>query len=124
MPGSCGNFGGVQAGPRETNGNFPPAKPHYRYPNPHVTQWSHDNGKVASDDRALVRFLRAAIRKMAGPGQMQSHGGEANVASSSVRSFTEPDEYAASVRQGTYNLTVTEPGNFEAKLWRIDLPTL
>ena len=29
-------------GPRETSGNFPPAKPHYRYPNPRVTQWSHD----------------------------------------------------------------------------------
>jgi len=44
--------------------------------------------------------------------------------SSSVRIFTEPDEYAAAVRQGTYKLTVTEPGNFQARLWRIDLPTL
>jgi len=44
--------------------------------------------------------------------------------SSSVRTFTEPDEYAAAIRQGTHKLTVTERGNFKAKLWRIDLPTL
>lgn len=44
--------------------------------------------------------------------------------SSSVRAFTEPDDYAASIRQGTHKLTVTERGNFTAKLWRIDLPTL
>lgn len=44
--------------------------------------------------------------------------------SSSVRTFIEPDEYAAAVRQGTHELTITERGNFEAKLWRIDLPTL
>ena len=44
--------------------------------------------------------------------------------SSSVRAFTEPDEYVAAIRQGTHKLTVTERGNFTAKLWRIDLPTL
>src|SRR5262245_29169477 len=49
---------------------------------------------------------------------------EGNVASSSVRAFTEPDEYAAAIRQGTHNLTITERGNFKAKLWRIDLPNL
>jgi AraC-like DNA-binding protein len=44
--------------------------------------------------------------------------------SNSVRTFTEPDEYAAAVRQGTHELTITERGNFKAKLWRIDLSTL
>ena len=44
--------------------------------------------------------------------------------SSSVLAVTEPDHYAAAIRQGTYKLTVTERGNFTAKLWRIDLPTL
>jgi AraC-like DNA-binding protein len=41
--------------------------------------------------------------------------------SSAVRKFTDPDEYAAAVRQGTYELTVTERGHFTAKLTRIDL---
>jgi hypothetical protein len=41
--------------------------------------------------------------------------------SSTVRTFTDPDEYAAAVRQGTYELTVTERGHFTAKLTRIDL---
>jgi AraC-like DNA-binding protein len=41
--------------------------------------------------------------------------------SSSVRTFTDPDEYAAAVRQGTVQLTVTQRGIFRAKLTRIDL---
>ena len=41
--------------------------------------------------------------------------------SSTVRTFTDPDEYAAAVRQGTYELTVIERGHFTAKLTRIDL---
>jgi AraC-like DNA-binding protein len=41
--------------------------------------------------------------------------------SSAVRTFTDPDDYAAAVRQGTYELTVTERGHFVAKLTRIDL---
>lgn len=44
--------------------------------------------------------------------------------SSSVRTFTEPDEYAATIRQGTYDLTITQPGQFAAKLARIDLHQL
>ena len=43
---------------------------------------------------------------------------------SSVSTFIEPDEYAAAIRQGTHKLTITERGNFKAKLWRIDLPNL
>jgi AraC-like DNA-binding protein len=44
--------------------------------------------------------------------------------SSTVRTFTDPDDYAAAVRQGTYELTVTERGHFTAKLARIDLHRL
>jgi AraC-like DNA-binding protein len=44
--------------------------------------------------------------------------------SSVIRTFTDPDEYAAAVRQGTYELTVTERGHFTAKLTRIDLHRL
>jgi AraC-like DNA-binding protein len=44
--------------------------------------------------------------------------------SSAVRTFTDPDAYAAAVRQGTYELTVTERGDFTAKLTRIDLHRL
>jgi AraC-like DNA-binding protein len=41
--------------------------------------------------------------------------------SSAVRTFSDPDQYAASIRQGTVDLTITERGQFEAKLVRIDL---
>jgi AraC-like DNA-binding protein len=44
--------------------------------------------------------------------------------SSAVRTFTEPDDYAAAIRQGTYELTVTERGDFAAKLTRVDLHRL
>ncbi len=44
--------------------------------------------------------------------------------SSAVRAFTDPDDYAAAIRQGTYELTVTERGHFAAKLTRIDLHRL
>ena len=44
--------------------------------------------------------------------------------SSAVRAFTDPDEYAASIRQGTVDLTVTEKGYFAAKITRIDLHRL
>jgi AraC-like DNA-binding protein len=44
--------------------------------------------------------------------------------SSAVRTFTDPDDYAAAIRQGTYELTVTERGDFTAKLTRIDLHRL
>jgi hypothetical protein len=39
--------------------------------------------------------------------------------SSAVRTFTDPDDYAAAIRQGTSELTVTERGHFTAKLTRI-----
>jgi AraC family ethanolamine operon transcriptional activator len=41
--------------------------------------------------------------------------------SSAVRTFSDPDQYAASIRQGTVDLTITERGQFKAKLVRIDL---
>jgi AraC-like DNA-binding protein len=44
--------------------------------------------------------------------------------SSAVRTFTDPDEYAGSIRQGTVELTITERGNFTAKLTRINLHRL
>src|SRR5580700_4882365 len=44
--------------------------------------------------------------------------------SSSVRTFTEPDEYALAMRHGTVGLTVKQRGNFAAKLTRIDLHRL
>jgi len=40
--------------------------------------------------------------------------------SSSVRSFTNPDDYATALRQGTIGLTVTERGRFRAKLCQIN----
>src|SRR5262249_34955198 len=44
--------------------------------------------------------------------------------SSAVRTFTDPDDYAAAIRQGTYEFTVTERGQFTGKLTRIDLHRL
>ena len=44
--------------------------------------------------------------------------------SSFVRTFTDPDEYAASIRQGTHRIVVTQRGLFTAKLTRIDLHRL
>ena len=44
--------------------------------------------------------------------------------SSAFHTFTDPDDYAASIRQGTIELTVTERGHFTAKLTRIDLHRL
>jgi len=44
--------------------------------------------------------------------------------SSAVRTFTDPDEYAAVIRQGTVEPTTTGHGQFTAKLTRIDLHRL
>ena len=44
--------------------------------------------------------------------------------SSFVRTFTDPDEYAASIRQGTHRIVVMQRGFFAAKLTRIDLHRL
>lgn len=44
--------------------------------------------------------------------------------SSAVQNFTDPDDYGSAIRQGTVELTVTERGNFTAKLTRIDLHRL
>jgi len=44
--------------------------------------------------------------------------------SSTVRTFTDPNDYATSVRGGTVKLTVAERGQFSAKLTRIDLHRL
>src|SRR4051794_22572448 len=44
--------------------------------------------------------------------------------SSAVKTFSEPDEYAAAIRQGTHQLTITQRGVFKAKLARIDLNRL
>jgi len=44
--------------------------------------------------------------------------------SSAVRTFTDPDQYAASIRGGEVELTVAARGNFHAKLIRIDLHCL
>src|SRR5262249_19816645 len=44
--------------------------------------------------------------------------------SSSVRAFTDPDEYAASMREANVALTVMQGGTFKAKLCRIDLHRL
>ena len=44
--------------------------------------------------------------------------------SCAVRSFTDPDQFAASIRQGTCELTVIGRGNFASELTRIDLHRL
>jgi hypothetical protein len=44
--------------------------------------------------------------------------------SSAVRTFTDPDEYTASMRRGTVELTATGRGDFSAKLTRVDLHRL
>src|SRR2546430_1926783 len=44
--------------------------------------------------------------------------------SSFVRTFTDPDEYAAAIRQGTHRIAVTQRGLFTAKLIRIALDRL
>ena len=44
--------------------------------------------------------------------------------SSSTRSFTDPDHYAATIRQGTVEVTVTARGQFTAQLIRVDLHRL
>ena len=44
--------------------------------------------------------------------------------SSGVHTFTEPADYAAAIRQGTHQLTITQSGIFAAKLHRIDFHRL
>ena len=44
--------------------------------------------------------------------------------SSAVRTFTDPDDYAAAIRATRAELTVTGRGHFTAKLTRIDLHRL
>jgi AraC-like DNA-binding protein len=44
--------------------------------------------------------------------------------SSTVRSFSDVDEYSAAIRQGTVQMTVTGRGHFSAKIIRIDLHRL
>src|SRR5262245_55974095 len=44
--------------------------------------------------------------------------------SSAVRNFSDPDDYAGAIRQGTVELTITERGRFDAHLVRIDLHRL
>ena len=44
--------------------------------------------------------------------------------SSTVRTFTDPDAYSAVIRQATHELTVTERGDFIAKVTQIDLDRL
>jgi len=44
--------------------------------------------------------------------------------SGAVRTFTDPDEYAAAMRQGTVRFTVMQPGKFTARLTCIDLHSL
>jgi hypothetical protein len=44
--------------------------------------------------------------------------------SSAVRTFTDPDDYAETIRGGTVELTVTGRGDFNAKLTRINLHRL
>ena len=44
--------------------------------------------------------------------------------SSAVRTFTDPDDYAASIRRSTNEVTVTAVGKFNAKLTRMDLHQL
>jgi AraC-like DNA-binding protein len=46
------------------------------------------------------------------------------VLSSAVRNFTEPDAYAAAIRQSTIRLTISERGHFTAQIIRIDLHRL
>ena len=44
--------------------------------------------------------------------------------SSAVRTFTDPDDYAASMRATKAEVTVTGRGNFTAEITRIDLHRL
>ena len=44
--------------------------------------------------------------------------------SGAVRTFTDPDDYAASIRAGEVELTVTGRGQFVAKVTRIALRRL
>jgi AraC-like DNA-binding protein len=44
--------------------------------------------------------------------------------SSTVRTFTDPDAYAAAIRQGTHKITITARGSFSARLTRIDFHRL
>src|SRR5260221_1296138 len=49
---------------------------------------------------------------------------EGEMPSSSVQMFTEPDEYAAALRQGRVELTVAQRGIFTAKLCTVNLHRL
>ncbi len=44
--------------------------------------------------------------------------------SSAVACFTDPDQYAASIRAATSELTITAPGSFSAKITRVDFDDL
>src|SRR5271168_2982649 len=49
---------------------------------------------------------------------------ELDMPSSSVRIFTDPDEYAAALKQGPVELTVVQRGIFSAKLCTVKLHSL
>jgi hypothetical protein len=44
--------------------------------------------------------------------------------SSAVRTFTDPDDFAAAIRAGAVDLTITGRGRFAARITRIDLHQL
>lgn len=44
--------------------------------------------------------------------------------SSAIRIFTDPDDYASAIRQGSSEVTVTQPGRFSAEIVRIDFNRL
>src|SRR6516162_3235330 len=50
--------------------------------------------------------------------------GRCQMPSSAVRTFSEPDDYAAAIRAGTVEVIVTGRGKFAAKQARIDLHQL
>ena len=66
-------------------------------------------------------MLRAASKKET---PRQDSASRAKMPSSSVRTFTDPDEYGERIRGTRVELTVTGRGQFRARLVRIDLHDL
>jgi AraC-like DNA-binding protein len=72
----------------------------------------------------------SAVRTFADPATTPRRSGppsgltESDIPSTSVRMFTDPDEYAAALHQGPVELTVAERGIFSAKLCTLNLHSL
>jgi len=90
--------------------------------------WSNNlraSGCRAGHRQTMTPYRKADnARSCSGEDLMSNSSGEIQMPSSTVRTFTDPDAYAAAFRAGTHELTITKRGQFAAKITKIDLHQL